>query len=385
MPNVLILGGRSPVALDHARRFAKQGWRVTVGDSVPCRISTWSRSVSAFIALPSARHGIHEYALALNRAIAEHQIDLVLPTCEEVFYLARCRHVLPRDVRVLVDDFDKLGVLHSKWLFLNAAQNCGAIVPESCLVHSLDEARAWAKERPVVIKPEFSRFGVHVRLYPEGIRPDAQPFEVQGQWVVQHYCRGRELCSYSVIDNGRLQAHVSYRPVYRINASSSYVFEICDAPGIQSFVERFAQKMAYTGQLSFDWIESDEGDYQVLECNPRAISGVHLFSSLDALPLALMGKSTTCVTPGTRQPRMIAAVMLAAGVWPPLRHCSIQEWWRNYRTAADVIAVKGDRMPLWGGLLDVGSYARIAVQQRCTMRQASTRDTEWDGEAIDIP
>ena len=31
---VLILGARAPVALDHARRFAAQGWRVLVGDSV---------------------------------------------------------------------------------------------------------------------------------------------------------------------------------------------------------------------------------------------------------------------------------------------------------------------------------------------------------------
>ena len=36
---VLILGGRAPVALDHARRFAAQGATAFVADSIPCRLS----------------------------------------------------------------------------------------------------------------------------------------------------------------------------------------------------------------------------------------------------------------------------------------------------------------------------------------------------------
>lgn len=385
MRRALILGGRSPVALDHARRFAAQGWQVIIGDSVPCRISSWSRAVHASVALPSARYGVRDYVHALQRVIDTHQVELVLPTCEEVFYLARVRHALPRQVRVLVDDFDKLAMLHSKWRFLEVARHCGAIIPDSQLVSSLDEAREWANGRPVVIKPEFSRFGVHVRLYPEGIPRDAQPFGLDAKWVVQSYCHGKELCSYSVVDQGRVLAHVTYRPRYRINASSSYVFEACEAAGIDAFVETFARKTRHTGQLSFDWIASEQGGYQVLECNPRAISGVHLFGMHDALPAALMGQVDACIRPSARDTRMIAAVMLAAGVWQPLRQRSLRSWWRDFRQARDVIAVKGDRMPLLGGVLDLASYARIAAQQRCTLRQASTRDTEWDGEALDTP
>ncbi|MBD8871309.1 ATP-grasp domain-containing protein [Rhodanobacter sp. DHB23] len=385
MRKVLVLGGRSPVALDHARRFAAQGWQVVIGDSVPCRMASWSRAAHDHAVLPSARYGIREYAHALNRTIETHGIDLVIPTCEEVFYLARVRPALPSHVRVLVDDFGKLAMLHSKWRFLEAARHCGAVVPDSALVNGIDEARDWAGGRPVAIKPEFSRFGVHVRLYPDGVPRDAKPFELDVPWVVQSFCRGQELCSYSVVDRGRLCAHVTYRPSYRIDASSSYVFEICDTPGIEAFVARFAQKIDYTGQLSFDWIVSGQGELQVLECNPRAISGVHLFAPDDALPAALMGEAVDCVRPGTREMRMIAAVMLAAGIWHPLRRRPLREWWRDFRQARDVIAVAGDRMPLLGGLLDLASYAHIAARQRCSMRQASTRDTEWDGEALDTP
>jgi len=383
MPNVLILGGRAPVALDHARRFARQGWSVTVGDSIPCRMTGWSRSVTSTVKLPSARFAPRAYIEALTRAIHSHRIDLVVPTCEEVFFLSRHRSSLPENVRIVVGEFGTMDTLHSKWRFLEAARDCGALVPESACVSTLEQAREWAGADAVVLKPEYSRFGVHVRLCPDGIPPDAKPFEVAGRWVVQRFCRGLELCSYSVVDQGRVLAHVTYRPTYRLKASSSFLFETVESPRISAFVESFARKMNYTGQLSFDWIEADNGDVQVLECNPRAISGVHLFGPDDALPAALAGSAAVCVTPGAAGPRMIAAVMLCAGGIQALRARRTGRWWRDLLRARDVIVSKGDALPLLGGLLDLASYAGLALRHRCSMRQAATSDTEWDGEPLD--
>ena len=385
MRSVLILGARSPVALDHARRFAAQGWRVVVADSVPCRITRWSRAVHAAGILPSARQDLRAYTQALNRIIAAHRIDLVLPTCEEVFYLARCRERLPRGVRVLAPPFETLAILHSKWRFLDAARDCGIDVPESRRVTRIEEARAWAQGRPVVLKPEFSRFGVHVRRYPDGMPPAAAALAKTQDWVVQTYCRGQEMCSYSIVDRGQLRAHVTYRPLYRMAGSQDPLLQACEMPRIEAFVRTFARKMACTGQLSFDWIAGADGRCSVLECNPRAVSGVHLFTQDDALPAALMGEATTCVDPGAATLRMIGPVMLTAALAPSLRSGSLRDWWRDLRAAHDVIGVKGDRRPLLGGLCDLGSYARLAARERCSIREASTRDTEWDGEWLAPP
>ena len=382
MPNVLILGGRAPAALDHARRFAHQGWTVTVGDSIPCRMSGWSRSVTTTVRLPSARFASRAYVDALNDVIRAQRIDLVVPSCEEVFYLSRYRAWLPESLRIVVDAFETMDTLHSKWRFLAAAQDCGAVVPESACVETLEQARAWAGSDPVVLKPEYSRFGVHVRLYPNGIPPEAAPFGTPGRWVAQRFCRGRELCSYSVVAQGRLCAHVAYRPSYRLKASSSFFFETCSSPAIQDFVEAFARKMHYTGQLSFDWIEADNGDVQVLECNPRAISGVHLFGLNDGLPDALAGTASSCVTPGDETCRMISAVMLFAGGAQAMRELLVRPWWKDFRRGRDVIVTPGDSLPFIGGLLDLASYAQLAIRDRCSLRQAATHDTEWDGEPL---
>lgn len=382
---VLILGARAPVALDHARRFAAQGWRVVVGDSIPCRMTAWSHAVSACVALPSARLSPVRYARALKDAISAHRVTLVVPTCEEAFYLSHVRQQLPRDVRVAVADSDTMRTLHSKWLFPQLASDVGMQTPRGARVQSLDDAREWAGGAAVVLKPEFSRFGVHVRLYADGIPRAAAPLAPLGAWVVQDYCAGRELCSYSVADGGRLLAHVTYRPVHRLGVSSSYWFAPVESLPVRAAVESLVTRLGYTGQIAFDWIEDDTGTVRALECNPRAISGVHLFADHDDLPGALAGSAASCAGTSTTAARMIAAVMLAPGLAGALRRGQLHGWWRDWQAACDVIAVPGDRRPLAGAVADLAAYAAMALRQRCSLREAATRDTEWDGEPIPPP
>lgn len=382
MPNVLILGGRAPAALDHARRFAHQGWTVCIADSIPCQISGASKAVKATLRIAPPRHAPAQFTADLQRIVRDHAIDLVVPTCEEVFFVSRYRHHLPAHVRVLAEDFAKLRAVHSKWQFLTLAQNCGADVPVSARVQTLDEARAWAAGRPMVLKPEFSRFGVHVRLYRNGIPDDAPPLADLGAWVAQTLVRGQEFCSYSVVDRGRLLAHALYRPDWRMSTSASFYFAPVRIDAIRTFVANFARKLDFTGQLSFDWIQQADGRVSPLECNPRTTSGCHLFGPDDALPAALAGTLEGCIEPSPGLPRMVAPVMASVGLMHALATGTLRQWRRDWRTAADVLTVPGDRAPLWGAVSDMAAYARLALQQRSNMRQAATQDIEWDGEAL---
>ncbi len=382
MPTVMILGGRAPVALDHARRFARQGWTAYVADSVPCRIAGWSRSVAGAVALPPPRHRPREFVAALSAALLKHDVDLLLPTCEEVFYVSRYRDSLPRHVSVATDTFDKLRSLHSKLDFLELARDCGATIPDSEGVASLAAARDWARGRAVVLKPEFSRFGVHVHLYPRGIPGDAPELASLGRWVVQEFCAGEEICSYSVAVKGALTAHVAYRPLYRLSRSSSFYFDPVRVPAIREFVERFVRKIEYTGQISFDWIQNAAGECAVLECNPRAISGVHLFGLQDLLPDAFMGTTVPVVETSSPSARMLTAAMATVGLSAALRAGRLSEWRRDFARASDVLVARGDALPLWGSVRDFGSHVARAWARKCSVREATTRDIEWDGEVL---
>ena len=380
---VLILGGRAPAALDLARRFASRDATVHVADSVPCRVSSWSRAVSGAHTIAPPRHALPQFAQDIARLIGTHGIDMVVPTCEEVFFLSRIRRQLPAACNVFSASFEQLRELHSKWRLLALARGCGAVVPASTCIDSLEAAREWAGGRAVVLKPEYSRFGVHVRLYPNGIPADAQRLPRLGRWVAQEFQRGRELCSYSVAVAGRLTAHVAYEPRYRLGNSSSYYFEAAQDAAIQRFVTEFVAKIRFTGQISFDWIRGDAGQVSVLECNPRTISGVHLFSDSDAVPDAMTGNNSSLVASTSAIPRMLAPVMLAAGLPLALRAGMLARWLNDWRRAKDVLTVAGDRKPLLGAAWDLASFAAIAASHRSSLREASTRDIEWDGE--DLP
>lgn len=387
MANVLILGGRAPVALDLARRFRHHGWQVHVADSIACRLSGWSRATSTTIPLASPRHAPAAFVAGLSEAIRKHAIDLVVPTCEEVFYLSRHRSSLPGQVRILADDFDKLQQLHSKWHFLALAADCGIPVPQSGRVQTIAEARAWASDAPVVLKPEFSRFGVHVQCHPDGLPAQAPELASIGPWIAQRHLSGKELCSYAIADRGRLLAHAVYQPRYKLRAGASYYFDptCLDAAcveAIRGYVAALADKLTFTGQLSFDWIQGADGTITVLECNPRATSGLHLFASCDDIPAALTGNSDGCLEPGHSRPAMISDVMLTAGLANAVGRASVAQWLADYRRADDVVSVPGDRWPMAGALLDIASYSRLALAQRCNLLEATTQDIEWNGEAL---
>lgn len=81
----MILGARAPACLEWARAFAGAGWHVTVADSLSWPLARSSRSAHAFLRLPEPRRDVNAWIKALLKAIQAEKIDLVLPTCEEVF------------------------------------------------------------------------------------------------------------------------------------------------------------------------------------------------------------------------------------------------------------------------------------------------------------
>ncbi|KMM73933.1 hypothetical protein ACP93_19210 [Xanthomonas sp. NCPPB 1128] len=389
-PGVLITGARAPVALDLARRFAAQGWRVHLADSVASRISGWSRAVAAHHRVAPARDAPRAWLADLNDVLARQRIDVLVPTCEEVFYLARYRSALPAQLHLPLHDFDTLRTLHSKYAFMELARGLDSDVdvPDSIRVHDLEQAREWAGTAPLVLKPEFSRFGVHVRLYPHGMLAADTPLPDQGAWVAQRYCDGEERCSYALARDGVLLAHAVYRPRYRLRRSSSYYFDAAPDPQIERFTAQLVQALRFSGQISFDWMVSAQGRCSVIECNPRATSGLHLFAATDPLVALLCGDAGDAqapLRPADDRAAMLGMLMLGVALPAALGHGRLRQWRQDYVRAEDVLAPRGDRWPLAGTLCDLGSHARLALAQRCSVREAATRDTEWDGEALPPP
>lgn len=378
--HVLILGARAPAALEWARACRAAGWRVTAADSVRWPVTRASCAIDGYVRLPEPRRDPTVWINTLARVVKERSVDLVVPTCEEVFYLAHGSQHLP--CRVLASDFATLRKLHHKSQFARMTVGWPVQAPESRLIDTPNAAQALATEPGEwVLKPAYSRFGSRVLIQPRRaalarLRPTpARP------WVAQRYVAGHEHCSYSLMVEGRLTAHACYHPRYRVGRGSAIWFEPTDPRLVREFVEHFGAMTGYSGQVGFDFIETPDGRCHVLECNPRATSGVHLFADQPrALAAALVGNNGGEVLRPTGTPYMVA---LAMWLFAAPRFALRPRFWRDLTKAHDVISRYGDRAPLPAqapGLLEIAGRALV---RRCGLIRAATADIEWDGDSLD--
>lgn len=378
--HVLILGARAPACLEWARAFAASGWRVSVGDSLAWPLARASRAVHAFVRLPEPRSNPQAWIAALAERIRTDGIDLLLPTCEEAFYLAHGLPTLAPLCRVLSSDFELLHQLHHKGRFAEMTADWPLQTPETRLLQCREEAIALAGEsRDWVFKPAYSRFASRTLIRPDSQTVQALRPTAEQPWVAQRFVAGNEHCSFSLLVNGELRAHACYRPLYRVGRGSGIYFQPLQADAVQAFVAAFGRATGYSGQVGFDFIEDAQGRFHVLECNPRATSGIHLF---DDQPQALVAALSSSAGPllASPAPRMVALAMLLIAA---PRQLIRPGFWEDYRAARDVILRDGDYAPLLAQLLGIAEIAARAISRRRGLLAASTADIEWDGQALD--
>jgi predicted ATP-grasp superfamily ATP-dependent carboligase len=317
--------------------------------------------------------------------IRDYHIDLLIPTCEEVFYWSRFKEQLESHVELLVDDFDKLRTLHHKADFLTLAPKSPVHIPDSQLIYTFEEAIQFSKRHSkCVFKPVYSRFATHTLIDPSERKLAKALQSKRGEWVGQEFLPGQEFCSYSVAHEGRLLAHVCYEPVLRAGLGSGIYFIPCNLSEITEFVRLFVMKNKFTGQIGFDFRVNTSGTF-VIDCNPRATSGVHLFKhTYKQLGRALLGKGLTGegILATKIQPRMIAGAMLAFLPSTLTQAGGGRNWMNLWKNASDVIASELDPWPKWGQFISFAEIIGRSVLRRSSIRAASTADIEWDGEEI---
>jgi glutathione synthase/RimK-type ligase-like ATP-grasp enzyme len=383
MERILITGGRAPVSLELVRQFSTVGKKVFVADSAPCFLASGSRMVENSFQLPRPRQSPREFADALEKIIIDERIDMVIPTCEEVFYLSRFAARLRKITDLFCLDLEQLRPLHNKWTFSAIAQGLGVEVPQTWLVRSLEDLKV-IPVRPgeLVFKPAYSRFAVHTLIKPESdqlvkINPTAE-----NPWVAQRFIEGKEFCSYAVARNGKLTAHALYEPLWRAGRSSSYYFAAIERRAIELFTTNFVKKTNYTGQVAFDFIEDKNGKIYVLECNPRATSGMHLFLPEDNLAQAFTGGCKNVIHPSAAEPRMLSTIMALLGPVQALQTGKYKQFRTDFFRAKDAVWNSKDPYPSLFGLVGLSAFLYLAAKEGLSPMAASTFDIEWDGEEI---
>jgi hypothetical protein len=283
-------------------------------------------------------------------------------------------------------------------------------VPETHLLENSEALTAWLAgghggiprdSREWVFKPVFSRFAAHTRIQPNALQLQGihkiMNLLPHAAWVAQRYVPGTEASTYSVAQKGRLLAHVTYQSPYRAGKGSGIYFEPVVAPDILAFTQAFVKQWDYTGQIAFDFQQTPQGKTYVLECNPRATSGIHLFTPNDHLPEAFLNpkfleeslpENSILESPATsesetiRQPQGDTAKML--GLIMPLYGLqsgpSPLRFIRDMCRTPDAVFSWDDPMPFFYQFVSFAEIVRKSRRRKVSLTQAATADLEWDGD-----
>jgi len=378
---VIVTGARAPSALHLARVFHEAGHRVVLADTFLYPMSRATRMKAHYVRLPSPRKSFSEYASAVAALVAREVPHLIVPTCEEVFFLAAVRDLMGVGIPLFAPHFDLLAKVHNKADFVELAVGLGADPPPT-LRFECDEdlSRLSVPTQSLVFKPAWSRFGSRVLIRPSEtevakLRPtQADP------WVAQSYLPGEEISAYAVGTEGRLIAFQSYRPTYRVGQGAGVAFEAVDVPVALRFVSGLISRLNWTGQISFDFRRDEEGDLHVIECNPRATSGVHYFGPGDGLARSFLEGDIAQAT--LKGAMTLPLAMLAYGLPYAWRRDGLAQWRRDFAAMQDISSWPGDRNLLLSQLRALGEIALKALREGRGLVEASVRDIEWDGEPL---
>ncbi|NEX47531.1 hypothetical protein G3572_15065 [Rhodobacter sp. ETT8] len=366
----MVTGARAPVALHWAWALRAAGRRVHLADSLRWPIGRGFADGYLRHAPPAFDlDGFRRDLLAL---CARHGIGLILPTCEEVFWLAQIAPDLAAaGVRVFAPPMSLLAQAHDKGAFIALCAQVWPHVPQTRRLMCADDLADLPDPSGLVLKPAFSRFATRTLVRPSPAQVARLRPSARDPWVAQEFLAGREVCAYAIAVAGKVTALAVYHPLYRAGQGAGIYFQPVDPAPALGFVRAFAAATGWTGQLSFDLIETAAG-VAPIECNPRATSGLHLMRDAEALAAALAGSGPVLV-PGSARPQAVRLALWLYGAW---RRAGFRA---DLARAEEALAWEGARVGLGAQLRAVAEIGAIALRRGQGLQAASTADIEWNG------
>jgi len=389
---VLVTSARLPHALGVIRSLGEAGHEVYASDTFRNSPGLHSEHVKQAIITASPTFETRTFVGQIADAVKAHSIELVVPAFEEVFYLSRHLGDLPHPKRYFCSPLETLARLHDKKRFVELAQQLDLPVGRTITVTSDDELREATQVFDQYFgRAAFSRGGVSLLTNTGPLAgvvklEDCRPTPEQ-PWLIQEFVHGEDLCSYSVAHHGKVAAHCTYRHPLTIEHAGGIVFESVDEPEAFECSRRIIEHLGYHGNISFDWMRTDDGELHLVECNPRPTAGIFTMEA-EAFAKAIS------------DPDFDAPYVAAPGAQQQIDIAIVRDMFREPKDipndlhlllsgTKDVYAQKGDRLP---GIYQILSYSHVfSFRHRMHVKKhkhsdlmaAQFFDIEWDGAEID--
>jgi predicted ATP-grasp superfamily ATP-dependent carboligase len=380
---VLVTSARMPFALAIIRKLSEQGHEVFASDAYELAPGSHSRYVAERFVTASPRNATEAFVDDVERIATEREIDAIVPAFEEAFYLSTQHERLSQTATLIFPPFATLAPLHDKASFERLATGMGLAMATTVIAASDEELRAALERFPrYFARAAFSRGGVELLTNAGPLAgavaiEDCHPTQAN-PWLVQEFVDGDTFCTYSTVHQGKVSAHCAYAIPRQWKHSTGIQFTSIDGGPTLELVKRLAAETSYTGQISFDFIDSPNGPYLV-ECNPRATDGALVMSS-PRIAAGLLAPSGECETvPAGESIQLDLAVF--GGIFDGgLRGVP--------RTLRDLVEIRGSDRGWHDALPNLYSFLALVRSEGLRHREhqklfvAMAGDISWDGDPI---
>jgi predicted ATP-grasp superfamily ATP-dependent carboligase len=296
--NIMVTGGKMTKALQLARSFHAAGHRVVLVETHKYWLTghRFSNAVDRFYTVPAPQKDPEGYTQALVSIAKKENIDVYIPVCSPVasYYDSLAKPALSAYCEVFHFDAEVTKMLDDKFTFSQKALSLGLSVPKTFLITDPEQVLNFdfTNEKRKYILKSIAYDSVH-RLDMTKLPMDSRekmavhvrslPISQDNPWLMQEFIPGKEYCTHSTVRNGFLR-------VYCCCESSAFQvnYENVDNPRIFQWVNHFVQQLKLTGQISFDFIEAEDGTVYAIECNPRTHSAITMFYNHPKLADAYM-------------------------------------------------------------------------------------------------
>ncbi|NEP40940.1 MAG: ATP-grasp domain-containing protein [Okeania sp. SIO2G4] len=285
--NILITGAKMTKCLQLARSFHAAGHKVFLLEANKYWLSgnRFSNAVTGFYTLPFPQKDWEGYSQGLLEIIKKEKIDVFIPVSSPAgsYYESLAKPLISEHCEVLHFDAEITQLLDNKFTFIEKAKSFGLSVPKSFLItnpeqvlnfdFATDGSKYILKSIPYdsVRRLDMTKLPMNSKAEMEEF-VNSLPISEQKPWIMQEFVKGKEYCTHSTVRKGKVRLYCCCESSeFQVN------YHHVDRPQIYQWVEKFVRELNITGQISFDFIQTEDGRVYPIECNPRTHSAITTF------------------------------------------------------------------------------------------------------------
>ncbi|TYB94772.1 MAG: ATP-grasp domain-containing protein [Kosmotoga sp.] len=276
MAKILVTTARNMYGLNTIRILSAEGHEVFAADSIKLNGGAFSKYVKKSFVYPEVSKNAPSFVELILDFVEQENIEYIIPSFEEAYVLSYYKEKFKNKVKMLVEDYEKLMILHDKYTMTQLSKQLGIDVPRTIL---LKDFRRSEWNFPFVLKPRKNRAAMGIKKIDneDKLKKILKKINIKN-YMVQQYIDHKQYCTTGIAYNGKLIGNVIYKNLREFPESGGFgTYRVsCDIPEIIENVNKLVSELEYTGFICVDHLhDSKTGRYYITDVNPRMSPGLY--------------------------------------------------------------------------------------------------------------